>query len=637
MPPDGTAPIVVKYRLVFADDRYRFAEPRGGRLNLGVINPSSTSAQDPDLTNKPATRKLSDLITDCLKAMGLDDVDLPPEADDVDPPEDLKWFGTHAPTELAKLLAMADCVLVLQPDATYEVYLRGDGADPDIPDGRALPVATMSGSDGRGKTVIFTSFPTQIAMVLRADDDHHDFEPSNFRVVARKHDPGQDDDQAWVPIDSCGVYGTSAITTLNQHFNGSSASQAEQESAYRYLQLDPDIYGPLVSPLLRKTWADPDSDDGGEGGGTSDETLPNQVDLVIKAVLAVPDPGTTTYRNSPTPVPIPIVGTYDANVLKLGLRLVKLPDDTPSTVDLDGKCVAVDPSDLQCRIAVGQSEYDGERRLWKPGYFYSGFSGTADAMTTLGASDAEAAMSDPDAIVITVPDLVAVQYGEDGDGPYNKDALVDRCRSMAARYLQDASKPPRLLAAVGFLDFTFDGTLSEVEIDQEAVLTRFRVDSWFRPDGSYIAAEFERLRLKQEKHPHQAETQGDRQAMGSSGSSVPVQPMDHYVPPPVPGAITVNITSGSGNGAGVYEGFMYSGQLSTTDVTSLAAGGACYIINGPEVNAANDGQSPLDLNGWAFGGALLGTNAEDGKPIIGLNTVRYTSCGDGSGNGNVGE
>ena len=536
----GGGAVATKYRLVFVDDRFGFVEPRGGRLNHGLLNPSNQVPQDPNRQNAPQVQKLSDLINLCLTAMGQQDVEVPDGVDDVDPPQDLKWFGTHAPTELAKLLSMADCVWVLQPDGTYEIHQRGDGQDPQIPDGRALPAVSLDGADGRGKTVVFTSFPTQIAMVLRVtgDSDTDDVDPGIFRVV------GRNADGAWVPIDECPAYNNSsaatAIAALNKHFPAT-PNPADQESCYKYLQLDPDIYDPLVSPLLRKTWADPDDSSGGGDGGSGDdgegedggdEKLPPQIDLSVKATLAIQAPATQTWVNSPAPVNVPVVGTFDGGVVKLGLRLVKLPDGVSATSDPDAVCVPVSIEDLQFRIAVGVAEYDAQHTLWKPGYWYCGFSGSDGDLTTLSSDDAEAAMSDPDTIVVTLPDLVAVQYGEQADQPFNQDQLVDRCNGLAARFLQDASKPPRVLAAVGFMDFTFDGTMTEVQIDQRAVLTRFRMDSWFRPAGSYLASEFERLRRKQESHPHEAQQQGLRQAMGATGSSAPAQPMDHFMPAP---------------------------------------------------------------------------------------------------------
>ena len=257
--------------------------------------------------------------------------------------------------------------------------------------------------------------------------------------------------------------------------------------------------------------------------------LPPQIGLDLRAKVAVQDPTSGAWTMASTFVRVPVVGVYDGNVLKCGLRLVKLTAGVTSTADLDGNCQPIDlDADLQVRFSVGDAEWDAEHGLFKPGYFYAGFSGSPGQVKTLSGQAAEQAMQQADTVVVPIAELVAVKYGLDGDAPVNAAPLTAKCKALSARYLKDASTPPRLLPAVGFLDFTFDGTLTEVEIDQQACLTRFRMDSWFRPAGSYLASEFERLRRKQESHPHEARTQGARQAIGAAGSSAPVQPMDHY-------------------------------------------------------------------------------------------------------------
>jgi hypothetical protein len=57
---------------------------------------------------------MTDLIQSCLDAMGVDG-EIPSTVADVDAPQDLKWMGTHAPTELEKLLSIANPVSFYSP------------------------------------------------------------------------------------------------------------------------------------------------------------------------------------------------------------------------------------------------------------------------------------------------------------------------------------------------------------------------------------------------------------------------------------------------------------------------------------------------------------------------------------------
>ena len=86
---------VIAYRLVLIDSRYAFVEPRGGRLCVGFVNPSTVLPPDADRTHVPMTRTMNQCISPCLTAMGI--TASVPSLSGINPPQDLKWFGTHAP------------------------------------------------------------------------------------------------------------------------------------------------------------------------------------------------------------------------------------------------------------------------------------------------------------------------------------------------------------------------------------------------------------------------------------------------------------------------------------------------------------------------------------------------------------
>jgi hypothetical protein len=75
------------------------------------------------------------MIAECLKAMGAGGVAVPAGWTAIDPPRDVKWFGNHAPTELAKLLEFCGCVFVPTRRASSPSRRRrgpgaGDAAGP---------------------------------------------------------------------------------------------------------------------------------------------------------------------------------------------------------------------------------------------------------------------------------------------------------------------------------------------------------------------------------------------------------------------------------------------------------------------------------------------------------------------------
>ena len=96
----------------------------------------------------------------CLTAMGYPDVEVPDAVDDVDAPQDLKWFGNHPPTELAKLLDRVGHEFVPGLDGTPTIQPLGDGGQPSPPAADVVADLSIPTVDWRGKIVVFTSAPT---------------------------------------------------------------------------------------------------------------------------------------------------------------------------------------------------------------------------------------------------------------------------------------------------------------------------------------------------------------------------------------------------------------------------------------------------------------------------------------------
>jgi hypothetical protein len=595
--PDGPA-IVVMYRLFFVDARYGFVAPRGGRLTLGLINPSDNQQLDPNLSYVPQPQTMQQLIQSCLDAMGIGDgVEVPSIS--VQAPNDLKWFGTHAPTELAKLLAMSNCVFVMQPGAdddqtpVYQIIPIGTGSTPTMPAGQALPTTTLSGVDARGKTVVFTSFPTQAAVTFDSnalDTGSDPSQPSDFTSSFRIVFPAKVGG-AWVPIDNSNMFGSgTAIAEMNGGFTDIPNDPQSQYGCYRYLQLSPNLFDPKISPILRKTWPDPT----GASATTSTNPwgLPPQIDIICRANVAVQDPTSGLWKNG-SMVTVPLTAKVgDQNVFVSSARLVKLKSGVTSTNKLEANAVPLDFSqDIQLRFSLGDSiaaTADSDQLV--PAYFYVGFSGAAGSIAKLSGSDAQDAMTDPDTIVVPIAELQAVRFAttgwSDDGGPYNKAVLEDYCQALASRWLQDASKPPQIMPGVGFLPFTIDGVVGEVTIDQGQVITSFQVNAWFRPTGSYLASEYRRLvESAHESHPHEAKTQGKRTATSQSGSSQPMEPLAAYVAPSVVGMIYVSVNKDGGVAGSATTSCTFTYTVKTLGGGDLPDGAnSTSTLKAPELN-----------------------------------------------------
>jgi hypothetical protein len=301
----GSPPQIVTYILYFADFRQRFASPRGGRLEVGLVNPdpaqaaggldldttdggdddgsgaSSSGDGDPDGTQDPS-RPNSDLIGLCLAAMGLGDTDVPASVDQVDPPHGLQWFGNHAPTELAKLLLHCGHVFVPNTDGTASICPMGQGSAPSLAANTQIIDTELPGIDRRGDTVVFTSYPN--ANIITQDTygpvtSSGNTTPSGdgWELVA------QDSDLTWKSI-----YGltccSNPVTFITQ---GAAAAGVAADDAprltnqlYFYMRYRSSISDPDASPVLHRVME-------------QDQTTP----LVIQATVAVLNQQTMVWSN----------------------------------------------------------------------------------------------------------------------------------------------------------------------------------------------------------------------------------------------------------------------------------------------------------------------------------------------------
>ena len=191
IPLGATSVQPIEWEIHFADWRYGFVAPRGGRLRWAVVNPSNVqpvdtndpninsggNANDLQYPNGSAANPIpcSQLIDACLDAMNRYDITYAAGVDDTDPPLDLQWHGTHAPTELEKLLDHVGAVFCPHFDGNATIELISNtGPDPVIPDGQLIGSFPTGALDHRGTTVVFSSADTHPSDPQHPGDERKD-------------------------------------------------------------------------------------------------------------------------------------------------------------------------------------------------------------------------------------------------------------------------------------------------------------------------------------------------------------------------------------------------------------------------------------------------------------------------------
>jgi hypothetical protein len=507
--PDGVFRIT-EYRLHLSDFRDRFIEPRGGRLRLGLINPTPKEAanDDDDADEKSGaapddarTMTLSEMIVACMKAMGFGDTIAPLGVDDVPAPKDVRWFGNHAPTELGKLLSLCDCTFCPKLDGTGKVERLGIGIPPTFPAGDALPSLDVPAVDRRGKSVIFTSHPTRITVTetLEAPD------PDKWYFVM------QDDDQIWKEVDQCKVVGTKGLLYhVQNHFKEipDKSRQRVQRQAYRYLRLSWDRQPPGLSPVFAAVM----------------EKQAQQSPIVVKGKVAVQG-FDKTWSNAAEPVEVPAQYVQNwGNILQVGRALLQV---SGPTTDPESAAKVPAAGDLTVRMTYEKAHKD-DKGKWMPDYFHVGFRRGAGGVEKLSDDEVENALDggSRDALVITRPQMrLQIIDGEE----QNRSELEDECEALADRYLAESNRPTILRAARGFQRAECNGAVSEVKWDQGNLLTIVTIANWWAPTGAISDASLLRKLEEGEAYPNQKKVSATRDALGESGSPrghYPVNPID---------------------------------------------------------------------------------------------------------------
>lgn len=460
---------VTEYRVHFADFRRRFAAPRGGRLRYGLINASGKEDQgDRDdvpesnnRLNKSESRKMSfsEMFLACLEAMGDDDPAAPQEFEQIQPPQDVKWFGNHAPSELEKLLTLGNAVYCPKLSGRGRVEIIGSGPYPEgaVFGDDTLPPISIPALDRRGRSVVFSSYPNRCVEFI----EQTELSTLGWAFVV------QDDDGRWCEPQFAlclnnGQLGGRMIEHFQEKFVKIKDAKARERllaQAYfyiAYMGLDERIGNVLTKKI------------------DEDQALSA---LEVTARYAVLDGTIEMYRNSVDLLPIRAEFIGNGRILKLDRRLVRIQDDKVF-VDADGYYTyAQEPlsDDLKIRFAVELAEKD-QAGKWRPRYYHVGFFKEAGALVKMSDSEVENEISGRgEAVFVPRNDLVPVV--KDGDIA-NRDDLEARAKALANIYVGESGDDLQIFAARGFHPAEPGGLVSEVKWSQEKLLTTVTIRGW---------------------------------------------------------------------------------------------------------------------------------------------------------------
>lgn len=448
----------IEYKVFIADIRERFESPRGGRVSDGRLNDATATVFQLN----------SALMDRCLERMGIGFDEAPSSVNAVQPPFDLKWFGNHAPTELAKLLDRVGAVFVPLANGVGHIDMIGTGDVPDFDPDLIAEDRPEGGIDRRGEMVIFTSAPLGVLETIR--------------ITQWK----------WVIQDATGnkwVDASTLISNADVRNKFASLPNARRDlvsvEAYRCILLDFAAQQDLNhmspnTPTLRKLVADATDTgnlsniriwanmavQGADGKWSNSET----------AVLVVPE----RLMDSPRG-PILVLPKMIGNVDMPGS-----PDLITHFLVMPQNFLYVEATVEPLRIVPG-SEGDGTPD-YAPEFFNVGFKSDAGGIVQMSDDDVANAVESPgaDTLIISQPSLRLVRiFGQD----INKQEITAKARELAPRYL--ATEPTgRSVTLRGFAQEELSGRVLEIQLDQQRVETVFIIDTWYQPRGGKLDAKY---------------------------------------------------------------------------------------------------------------------------------------------------
>jgi hypothetical protein len=544
-------PRVSEYVLTIADFRERLLPPRGGRVNLGLVNPTlkelaagdSAAAAAPATPGTPAAAppiqpvaavkrtnaQLLRYVFDQLLPKKGDNAgyELPHdnEVNAVEAARDLQWYGNFAADEAAKLLDRTHLVLCPSRSGKAIVYKVGSGNVPRVPAARQVYDLAMPETDVRGSRVIFTSAPNTIVETVELRGPS----PSTWEFVIR-NEKGQ-----WTEINDKalkdqGLLPNGPVQAVQTGFLNVPARYRDNVRAelYRCIRLNQKTYPPLVRRMLRRRVVE-------------DLML---ADIDVRANRAVQNPGSGIWVNSNEPVPCNISLVIQSHgVIVTHERLGKLDRPTEVT-EWESHFKALSGTDLVVKLSMeaaievqpfGQDQQQSKVKV--PEYFSIGFRRIGPNVTQMSASEVEAEQKDPsdDTTFIAQPELRLIRTFTWGNNqPTTNEAdLKKQAKTLADHYLSRVDRSPREIRVSGFWGVDLDGVVGEVRIDQERAETTIKLNPWFTPlgAGSLRGLAGGGGAGRGGAYPAQAETLARGLDLGAAGAAQPVVPIATAAPP----------------------------------------------------------------------------------------------------------
>jgi hypothetical protein len=431
---------VYEYALSFADHRIAFAEPRGGRLFKGRLNP--------DPLGDATLYTVEELMDMCRTAMG-DTGGVPGTVNVAEPPRDVDWNGAHAPSELDRLLQLSGHVYAPQSNGFGAIVLVGSGSLPTIAEElRIYDVASLI-ADRRPGKLVFTSAPTAVTRSYNKDASS----PPAWEWVIQ--DP--DDGMRWKLIADLSF---DALDQLHKGFPDVDEKHRKHvdEQLYRCIRLDVEKFPPLACAVLREVLL-PD--------GTRDEPH-------IEAEIAIEEDGTFTQRVRR----LQASKVEEGNVLVFEHRLGRLPSGVTAAPAIDPVFVPLTAGQLKPTFSVeGYIESAGTKE-----FAAYGFSFVLGSFSTMSDSTARSHLTGfrPDTAVLCDADLRVVWLN---DATSNVDEMRSRAESRAEPLLAGTGEA-RTIAAKTFVQVELSGRVSAIRYNQAECKTTIVVGGWAAPSGA---------------------------------------------------------------------------------------------------------------------------------------------------------
>lgn len=423
---DAAASVKVK-RIVLIDRRWEFSDDQGGHAYYGKVNPTDKDGDgvDPDaqppgfLDTGSDTRQLIGQLlqydmqySSGLGAYGLEDPGLPLGLAEFTP-RDLNWDDVHVPSEIERLLEMAEATWILDVDGDYRIEMLGEGDAPSLLN--ELPSDENAGRNRAPETVVITSAPrriiTEIELPFGTDD------PARF-VYVGVDDEGIKllDDLNYKPA---GMTWTEVVQNHYVDIPAENDQMMARQTVFKMLWVQgPDRNDYL--PFCRRAVSV--KRDGGGGLGWIGRYEPIEIDAIHARLID------GQWHNTSGKCRI---GGYEVNpvdgIIIFPNLLGKVRAD--GVTGFQRNFEPLGEGELTVRMTVEETS-GGDYT----DFYHSGWTLTGGVLTQLSAASVADAMSSTatGTQIISVPEFLETRLG---DTPTNKDALDALAGPIAERLL----------------------------------------------------------------------------------------------------------------------------------------------------------------------------------------------------------